>query len=119
MLKLGDRVAAGADRHEFGIAKLIHKAHAARMEIEVAVLPMVDARPLLRIAAAVVEPAQLLFQVIRPYLSTDIKIERLGVDTRRHGPMPTLKFPHHDAVEMHDPDCADDCERAKCAREYE
>src|SRR5580700_183722 len=119
MFKLGDRVAAGADRHELRVAKLIHKAHAARMELEVAVMPMVDARPRLGIAVAVVESAQLLFQVIRTYLNSDIEIERLGVDTCRHGPMPTLEFPHHDAVEMHDPDCAGDCERAKCAREYE
>jgi hypothetical protein len=78
-------------------------------------MPLVGARPRLGITAAVVEAAQFLFQVVRPYRSTDIEIERFGVDTRRHGPMPTLEFPGHDTVEINDPGGGDGCERAQCA----
>ena len=85
------------------------------MEIEVAAMPTVDARPCRGIAATVVEAAQFLFEVVGPYRSTDIQIERFGVHARRHGPMPTLEFPGHDAVEVHDPDCGDGCENTKGA----
>src|SRR6266851_4439028 len=55
MPKADDRVAARADRHEFRLPELVYKAHAARMEIEVAAVSAVHTRPRGRIAAAVVE----------------------------------------------------------------
>jgi hypothetical protein len=82
------------------------------MEIEVAAVSPVDAGPRCRIAAAVVEAAQFLFEVISRYGRAGIEIERLGVDARRHRPQPTLEIPGHDAVEVYNPGRGGDgCER--------
>jgi hypothetical protein len=77
------------------------------MEIEVAAVSAVHTGPRCRIAASVVEAAQLLFEVVSRHGSAGVKIEGLGVDARRHRPQPTLEVPGHDAVEIHDPDCSE------------
>ena len=105
-----DRVVAGADRHEFRLPQLVDEPHTARMEIEVAAVPAVEAGPRCRIAAAVVETAKFLIEVVGRYRSTDVQIERLGIDTRRHGPQTPLKFMGHEAIEVHDPGRGDGCE---------
>jgi hypothetical protein len=81
------------------------------MEFEVAAVSAVHTGPRGRIAAAVVEAAQLLFEVVGRHGSTGVKVEGLGVDARRHRPQPTLEVPGHDAVEIYDPDCSEGYER--------
>jgi hypothetical protein len=114
MPKADDRVAARADRYAFRLPELVYEAYAACMEIEVAAVSAVHAGPRGRIAAAVMQAVQFLFEVVGRHGSTGVKIERLGVDARRHRPQPTLEVPGHDAVEIHDPDCSEGRERYDC-----
>ncbi len=111
--KTDDRVAARMDRYDFRLPDLVYKAHAARMEIEVAAVSAVHAGPRGRIAAAVVEAAQLLFELVGRHPSTGVKIEGLGVHARRHRPQATLEIPGYDAVEIHGPDCSEDHQRCE------
>jgi len=83
------------------------------MYIEIPALPAVHTGSRRRVAWAVVQTAQFLFEIIRTHWSTDIEIEWHGKDTRRHRPMPTLKFPGHEAVEVHDPHGGGGSERAQ------
>ena len=92
------------------------------MKIEAAAVPAVDARPCRGITAPVVQAPQFPFEVLGPHRGTDIQIDRLGVDPRRHGPVATSELAGHDSIEVHDPyGCScDDCDqRAKPARDEE
>jgi hypothetical protein len=61
------------------------------------------------------QSSQFLFEVVRRDRSPDVEVERRRIDTRRDRPVPALKFPGHDPVEMHHPD--GDAEQDRDARE--
>ena len=97
-------VAVRMDGHALGLAQLVDEAHAARMQVEGVAMPPIDARARRGIAAAVVQAAQFLLEIVGRDRRTRVQLERRGIDARRHRPEPALKLAGHDAVEMHDPD---------------
>ena len=102
-LERGDRVRVRADGDELRFPQLVAEAHAARMQIEGVFTPPIDPGGRRRVPGAVVEAVEFLFEIGRRDLRTGVELERRGVDARRNGPVPTLEFPGHDAVEVHDP----------------
>jgi hypothetical protein len=73
------------------------------VQIEAAAIAPIHAGRRGGITPVILQAAQFLFEVVRRHRRADVEFERCGVDVRRYGPMPALKFAGHNAVEVRDP----------------